>query len=73
MSANREVDRIVARIALRLRRLELLRQGVLPGRRSVAQHEVIIMRCEQGDAARASSAVRENWLELGGLVVRSMS
>ncbi len=69
---NAEVQRIVARIAPRLRRLELLRQGVLPGRRSVAQHEAIIMRAGQGDAVRAASAVRENWLEFGGLVERSL-
>lgn len=72
LCANAEVARILARIAPRLRRLEMLRQGVLPGRRSVAQHEVIIMRAEQGDAAQAASAARENWLEFGGLVERSM-
>ncbi|MBA2349492.1 MAG: GntR family transcriptional regulator [Solirubrobacterales bacterium] len=70
--ANAEVSRILTRIAPRLRRLEMLRQGVLPGRRSVAQHEVIVMRAEQGDAVRAGSAARENWLEFGGLVERSM-
>lgn len=70
--ANAEVQRVVGRIAPRLRRLELLRQGVLPGRRSVAQHEAIILRAAEGDAARAASAVRENWLEFGGLVERSL-
>lgn len=70
--ANAEVTRILARIAPRLRRLEMLRRGVLPGRRSVAQHEAIAMRAEQGEAAQAASAVRENWLEFGGLVERSM-
>ena len=70
--ANAEIERIVARAAPRLRRLELLRQGVLPGRRSVAQHEAVIMRATQGDGIRAASAVRENWLEFGGLVERSL-
>jgi len=70
--ANAEITRIVDHIAPRLRRLELLREGVLPGRRSVAQHEAIVMRAQQGDAARAASAVRENWLEFGGLVERSL-
>lgn len=70
--ANAEVERVVSRIAPRLRRFELLRDGVLPGRRSVAQHEAIVMRAAQGDAARAASAVRENWLEFGGLVERSL-
>ncbi len=72
-SENAEVGRILRRIAPRLRRLELLRYGALPGRRSVAQHEAIIMRASQGDAVRAASAVRENWLEFGGLVERSLS
>lgn len=71
--ANAEVTRILERIAPRLRRLELLREGVLPGRRSVAQHEAIAMRAEQGEATQAASAVRENWLEFGGLVERSMA
>lgn len=69
---NAEVERILARIAPRLRRLELLRRGVLPGRRAIAQHEAIILRAAQGDPARAASAVRENWLELGRLVERSL-
>jgi len=69
---NAEVQRIVARLAPRLRRLELLRRGALPGRRSLAQHEAIIMRAAQGDPSRAASAVRENWLEFGGLVERSL-
>ncbi|CAA9508754.1 MAG: Transcriptional regulator, GntR family [uncultured Solirubrobacteraceae bacterium] len=69
---NAEITRIVERIAPRLRRLELLRRGVLPGRRSVAQHEAIIMRASQGDAVKTASAVRENWLEFGGLVERSL-
>lgn len=72
LCANAEITRIVERIAPRLRRLELLRRGVLPGRRSVAQHEAIMMRASQGDASRAASAVRENWLEFGGLVERSL-
>lgn len=69
---NAELERIVARLAPRLRRLKLLRRGVLPGRRSIAQHEAIIMRAAQGDPSRAASAVRENWLEFGGLVERSL-
>lgn len=69
---NAEVERILARIAPRLRRLELLRRGVLPGRRAIAQHEAIILRAAQGDPARAASAVRENWLEFGGFVERSL-
>ena len=46
---------------------------VLPGRRSVAQHEAIIARAAAGDAAGAASATRENWLELGGVMSRSLA
>lgn len=70
---NAEITRIVEHIAPRLRRFELLRDGVLPGRRSVAQHEAILLYASQGDGPRAASAVRENWLEFGGLVERSLS
>jgi DNA-binding GntR family transcriptional regulator len=72
LAANAEITRLVARLGPRVRRLELLRDGVPPGRRSLAQHEAIILRAAEGDPVRAASAVRENWLELGGLVERSL-
>ncbi len=40
--------------------------------RSVAQHEAIIDRARRGDAAGTASATRENWLELGALIERSL-
>jgi DNA-binding GntR family transcriptional regulator len=70
---NAEVPRVLGRLLPRLRRLEVLRTGALPGRRSVAQHEAITDRAEAGDAAGAASAARENWLTLGALVERSLN
>jgi DNA-binding GntR family transcriptional regulator len=72
-SDNPEIGRTLRHLAPRLRRLEVLRTGALPGRRSVAQHEAILARATSGDARGAASATRENWLELGGLVERSLA
>jgi DNA-binding GntR family transcriptional regulator len=71
-SGNVEVARVLERLVPRLRRLALLRHGALPGRRSLAQHEAIIDRARRGDAVRTASATRENWLELGALVERTL-
>jgi DNA-binding GntR family transcriptional regulator len=73
VAGNPEVARCLDHIGARLRRLELLRTGPLPGRRSVAQHEAIISRAAAGDARGAANAARENWLELGGLVERTLA
>jgi len=70
-SGNREVARTLARLVPRLRRLERLRFGSLPGRRSVAQHDGIVRLAAAGDAAGAAAAVRENWLTLGEQIDRS--
>jgi DNA-binding GntR family transcriptional regulator len=72
-AGNPEIARTLRHFAPRLRRLEVLRTGALPGRRSVAQHEAILARAATGDARGAASATRENWLELGGLVERSLA
>jgi DNA-binding GntR family transcriptional regulator len=72
-AGNPEIVRALRHLAPRLRRLELLRRGALPGRRSVAQHEAILARAAAGDARGAASATRENWLELGALVERSLT
>jgi DNA-binding GntR family transcriptional regulator len=71
-AANPEVTRVLDLLGPRLRRLERLRTGVLPGRRSAAQHEAIIDRAAAGDAAKASSAARENWLTVGALMERTL-
>jgi DNA-binding GntR family transcriptional regulator len=73
VAGNPQVDQVLKRLTPRVHRLERLRDGALPGRRSVAQHEAIIARAAAGDAAGAGSAARENWLELGALVERSLT
>jgi DNA-binding GntR family transcriptional regulator len=70
---NAELPHVIARLLPRVHRFERLRDGALPGRRSVAQHEAVIARAGVGDARGAASAVHENWLELGGLVARSLA
>jgi DNA-binding GntR family transcriptional regulator len=72
VSGNRDIARVLERLAPRLHRLELLRTGALPGRRALAQHEAIIARAAGGDGPGAASAVRENWLELGAMIERSL-
>jgi DNA-binding GntR family transcriptional regulator len=72
-AGNDEIHRTLRHLAPRLRRLEILPSGALPGRRSVAQHEAIIARAAAGDARGTASATRENWLELGALIRRSLS
>jgi DNA-binding GntR family transcriptional regulator len=72
-SDNPEIAHLLERLAPRLHRLELLRSGVPPGRRALAQHEAILDRAARGDAAGAASAARENWLTFGGLVERSLA
>jgi DNA-binding GntR family transcriptional regulator len=72
-SGNAEVGHLLDRLEPRVRRLELLSPGPLPGRRSLAQHEAIIARAAAGDGARAASATRENWLELGAMIQRSLT
>ncbi|MCW3013663.1 MAG: transcriptional regulator, GntR family [Solirubrobacterales bacterium] len=70
---NKDVVQALERMDARLHRLEILRTGALPGRRSVAQHEAIIARAAAGDATATASATRENWLTLGALVERTLA
>jgi DNA-binding GntR family transcriptional regulator len=72
-SGNRDVARVVDRLAARLHRLERLPTGALPGRRSVAQHEAIVARAANRDAGGAASATRENWMTLGALIERALA
>jgi DNA-binding GntR family transcriptional regulator len=73
VSANADIARVLARLAPRLRRLELLPSVTLPGRRALAQHEAIIDRARADDAGSAASAAREHWLSFGALVERSLA
>jgi DNA-binding GntR family transcriptional regulator len=72
-AGNADITRTLTHLMPRVRRLEILSVGPLPGRRSVAQHEAVIARAAAGDARGAASAARENWLELGALVARSLA
>ncbi|MCW2982534.1 MAG: GntR family transcriptional regulator [Conexibacter sp.] len=72
-AGNDDICRTLRHLAPRLRRLEILPHGALPGRRSVAQHEAILARAAAGDIRGTASATRENWLELGALIGRSLA
>jgi DNA-binding GntR family transcriptional regulator len=72
VAANPEINRVLELLEPRMRRIERLRTGVLPGRRSAAQHEAVIDRAATGDAAKAASATRENWLTVGALMERTL-
>src|SRR6266516_900508 len=67
-SANREIARSLERLMPKIRRLERARFGSLAGRRSVEQHDQIVVVCASGEAEAAARAVRENWLSLGALI-----
>ena len=73
MSGNRELARVLGRLQPRLHRVEVLCDGDLPGRRSVAQHEAIITRAETGDPPGAASATRANWMTLGAVLERAFA
>jgi len=67
-SANREIARSLERLMPKVRRLERARFGSLAGRRSVEQHDQIVVLCASGQAEPAARAGRENWLSLGALI-----
>jgi DNA-binding GntR family transcriptional regulator len=67
-SANREIARSLERLKPKVMRLERARFGSLVGRRSIEQHDQIIVLCASGRAEEAAQAVRENWLSLGALI-----
>ena len=70
-SGNHELQRTLERLMPRLRRVERLRFGSLPGCQSVEQHDRIIALAARAQAPEAAAAVRENWLTLGELIDRS--
>jgi DNA-binding GntR family transcriptional regulator len=72
-SGNPEIARVLARLAPRLRRVEVACGAHLPGNRSVAQHEALITRAEAGDATGAASAARANWMTLGSVLERAFA
>lgn len=67
-AGNRTLHATLDRLTPRIRRLERLRFGSLPGRRSIDMHERIIRACARGDVARACRVVHDNWDTLGRLI-----
>jgi DNA-binding GntR family transcriptional regulator len=65
---NRTLTATLDRLVPRIRRLERLRFGSLPGRESVAAHERIAQACADGDAERAAGLVHDNWDPLARLI-----
>jgi DNA-binding GntR family transcriptional regulator len=67
-AGNRTLTTTLDRLTPRIRRLERLRFGSLPGRDSVDAHDRIIRACADGDAERAAQLVHDNWDSLGRLI-----
>jgi DNA-binding GntR family transcriptional regulator len=72
-AGNEYVVRVLDRLAPQLRRLERQASDMLPGRRSVAQHQAIIARVAAGEVAAAVSAMHANWMTLGALIERALT
>ncbi|HET8970900.1 MAG TPA: GntR family transcriptional regulator [Candidatus Nanopelagicales bacterium] len=72
-SGNRTLAATIERLTPRIRRLEQLRFGSLPGRESVRTHARIIDACAAGDTELAGRIVHENWDALGRLVEAAFS
>lgn len=67
-AGNRTLHATLDRLTPRIRRLERLRFGSLPGRQSIDMHERIIRACARGDVERACRVVHDNWDTLGRLI-----
>jgi DNA-binding GntR family transcriptional regulator len=67
-AGNRAVAATIERYLPLIRRLERLRFGSLPGRRSIALHDRLIGACAAGDTAAAVSVTAEIWATLGDLL-----
>jgi DNA-binding GntR family transcriptional regulator len=72
-AGNADIAGVLESLEPRMRRLEIMHPGALPGRRALAQHEAILARAAAGDATRAASATREHWLSVGALVERALA
>jgi DNA-binding GntR family transcriptional regulator len=67
-AGNRTLAASLERLTPRIRRLERLRFGSVPGRDSIAMHDRIIDALAHHDADRAADLVHENWSTLGRLI-----
>jgi DNA-binding GntR family transcriptional regulator len=65
VAGNRAVAATIERYLPLIRRLERLRFGSLPGRRSIAMHERLINACAAHDADAAVAATADIWATLG--------
>ncbi|WP_433183172.1 GntR family transcriptional regulator [Actinoallomurus sp. CA-150999] len=72
-AGNRAVAATIERYLPLIRRLERLRFGSLPGRRSIALHDRLINACAAGDAEAAVAATAEIWATLGDLLDKETS
>src|SRR2546430_4687659 len=70
-TGNRALAAAVERLLPLVRRLERLRFGSLPGRRSIRDHERLIRACAAGDVATAVKLTNENWATLGDQIARA--
>lgn len=68
-SGNQEIERALDRIMSKVRRLEFSKFSSLDARKSIEQHNDIILACRARDVSLASSLVEENWLSLGRILV----
>ena len=65
VAGNRAIAATIERYLPVIRRLERLRFGSLPGRRSIAMHERLINACAAGDADAAVAVTADIWATLG--------
>lgn len=65
VAGNRAVAATIERYLPLIRRLERLRFGSLPGRRSIALHDRLISACAVRDADAAVAATADIWATLG--------
>ncbi len=70
-SGNKALISAIERLLPQIRRLERLRFGSLPGRRSIRDHDEITAACEAGDIERAVALTSANWATLGQLIDRA--
>jgi DNA-binding GntR family transcriptional regulator len=71
-ASNRELICALSRVMPKVRRLEYAQFRSLAGRKSIQQHEAILVACERGAAREAAELVEENWLSLGQLIADSL-
>lgn len=73
VASNRPLAETLVRYLPILRRAEALRFGTLPGRKSIAAHEEIMVAARRGEVDAAISATRDNWASLAQQIEQSMA